>query len=127
MHAGWRSLLHPDDAPAYLAALTEARNLRRRFQCRTRVRDCKGQWSWLESYGMPFFAAQGGYDGHVCISIDITEREAEEALREADRRKDEFLATLAHELRNPLAPIRNALQMMRRGRRAAHRPTERRR
>src|SRR5262249_44176631 len=36
-----------------------------------------------------------------------------EALREADRRKDEFLATLAHELRNPLAPIRNALEIMR--------------
>ncbi len=36
-----------------------------------------------------------------------------EALREADRRKDEFLATLAHELRNPLAPIRNALHLMR--------------
>jgi K+-sensing histidine kinase KdpD/ActR/RegA family two-component response regulator len=41
-------------------------------------------------------------------------REREEALREADRRKDEFLATLAHELRNPLAPIRNALEIMRR-------------
>jgi signal transduction histidine kinase len=39
-------------------------------------------------------------------------RQAEEALREADRRKDEFLATLAHELRNPLAPIRNAVQIM---------------
>jgi PAS domain S-box-containing protein len=38
---------------------------------------------------------------------------AEEALREADRRKDEFLATLAHELRNPLAPIRNALHLLR--------------
>lgn len=38
---------------------------------------------------------------------------AEEELREADRRKDEFLATLAHELRNPLAPIRNALSIMR--------------
>jgi signal transduction histidine kinase len=38
---------------------------------------------------------------------------ANEALREADRRKDEFLATLAHELRNPLAPIRNALEIMR--------------
>jgi PAS domain S-box-containing protein len=37
---------------------------------------------------------------------------AEEALKEADRRKDEFLATLAHELRNPLAPIRNGLQVM---------------
>ena len=34
-------------------------------------------------------------------------------LSEADRRKDEFLATLAHELRNPLAPIRNGLQIMR--------------
>ena len=45
---------------------------------------------------------------------DITERKrAEEALQEADRRKDEFLATLAHELRNPLAPIRNALHLMR--------------
>jgi signal transduction histidine kinase len=38
---------------------------------------------------------------------------ANEALQEADRRKDEFLATLAHELRNPLAPIRNALEIMR--------------
>ena len=45
---------------------------------------------------------------------DITERKrAEEALKEADRRKNEFLAMLAHELRNPLAPIRNALQILR--------------
>jgi len=40
-------------------------------------------------------------------------RETADALKEADRRKDEFLATLAHELRNPLAPIRNGLQIMR--------------
>jgi signal transduction histidine kinase/CheY-like chemotaxis protein len=45
-------------------------------------------------------------------SIDAARRRSELALREADRRKDEFLATLAHELRNPLAPIRNALQLM---------------
>jgi signal transduction histidine kinase/CheY-like chemotaxis protein len=45
---------------------------------------------------------------------DIAERErAEDALKEADRRKNEFLAMLAHELRNPLAPIRNALQIIR--------------
>lgn len=45
---------------------------------------------------------------------DITERKrAEEALKEADRRKDEFLATLAHELRNPLTPICTALEVMR--------------
>lgn len=47
------------------------------------------------------------------IIADITERkEMERALREADRRKDEFLATLAHELRNPLAPIFNVLHLM---------------
>jgi two-component system CheB/CheR fusion protein len=50
----------------------------------------------------------------LSIVRDISERRrAEEALREADRRKDEFLATLAHELRNPLAPIRNAVQVLR--------------
>jgi PAS domain S-box-containing protein len=56
-------------------------------------------------------------DGELLVggmAIDITDRlEMEAALKEADRRKDEFLATLAHELRNPLAPIRNALHLMR--------------
>jgi PAS domain S-box-containing protein len=51
--------------------------------------------------------------GAVLIFRDISaRRKAEEDLRDADRRKDEFLATLAHELRNPLAPIRNAMQIM---------------
>jgi PAS domain S-box-containing protein len=47
------------------------------------------------------------------VAEDITERKrVEAALLEADRRKDEFLATLAHELRNPLAPLRNSLQIL---------------
>src|SRR5262249_14553261 len=47
------------------------------------------------------------------MAIDVTDRlRAEEALREEARRKDEFLAMLAHELRNPLAPVRNALYVM---------------
>ncbi|HEY6451139.1 MAG TPA: ATP-binding protein, partial [Steroidobacteraceae bacterium] len=55
-----------------------------------------------------------GRFGVVCYFRDISEQvRVREALREADRRKDEFLATLAHELRNPLAPIRNGLQILR--------------
>ena len=50
----------------------------------------------------------------VCFVVDLTEQKrAEAALKEAHKHKDEFLATLAHELRNPLAPIRNALQILR--------------
>jgi signal transduction histidine kinase/ActR/RegA family two-component response regulator len=52
--------------------------------------------------------------GCIITMTDISERKrAEQRLREADRRKDEFLAILAHELRNPLAPIRNGLELMR--------------
>jgi len=52
--------------------------------------------------------------GVFAAARDVTERKRyEESLQEADRRKNEFLAMLAHELRNPLAPMRNALQIMR--------------
>ena len=57
---------------------------------------------------------QGKRTAVLAIKRDITEQHrAIEALKEADRRKDEFLATLAHELRNPMAPIRNAVEIMR--------------
>jgi signal transduction histidine kinase len=63
------------------------------------------------------YAYRVGGPGSRLVGVlfnDISERvRALEALKDADRRKDEFLATLAHELRNPLAPIRNALSIMR--------------
>jgi PAS domain S-box-containing protein len=64
--------------------------------------------------------------GHPQFSFvveDVTDRRrAEQALREADRRKDEFLAMLAHELRNPLSAISNAVQLSRRDGAEAHWP-----
>lgn len=66
------------------------------------------QDSWLEVRALP--ALNGGV---AVFYRDIGKRKrAEEQLKEADRRKDEFLATLAHELRNPLAPIASAAQML---------------
>ena len=63
----------------------------------------------------PLLDEHGAVRGVVGAYMDITQRKrAEEALREADRRKNEFLATLAHELRNPLAPIRTAIELLRR-------------
>jgi signal transduction histidine kinase/ActR/RegA family two-component response regulator len=61
----------------------------------------------------PIIEASGAVSGVVVIGSDVTERHrATEALRDADRRKDDFLAMLAHELRNPLAPISTAAQLL---------------
>ncbi|HZY19477.1 MAG TPA: ATP-binding protein [Ramlibacter sp.] len=69
------------------------------------------------SSAAPIRDARGNVAGAVVVSMDISERvRAEQALREADRRKDEFLAMLAHELRNPLAPIRSAADLLAMGR-----------
>jgi PAS domain S-box-containing protein len=62
----------------------------------------------------PVHNTRGEVVGASKVARDISRRKrAEEALREADRQKDEFISLLAHELRNPLAPIRNGLQVMR--------------
>ena len=111
---GWFPLLHPDDASAYMAAVDAAQRDRSRLCAAVRVRHRNGDWRWIESYALPLFN-DGQYLGHIGTSLDITERkQVEEALSEADSRKDEFLAMLAHELRGPLAPIRNSIEILRR-------------
>jgi PAS domain S-box-containing protein len=62
----------------------------------------------------PLYDRSGHVYGCVSVCVDVTERKLSEAeLRDTARRKDEFLATLSHELRNPLAPIRTAIEVMR--------------
>ena len=72
-----------------------------------------GQRTPIESTAAPIRGQAGSIEGVVVVFQDVTERKrTEERLRLADRRKDEFLATLSHELRNPLASIQNALEIL---------------
>ncbi len=104
--------VHPEDRERILAA---ARRL-----CRGRGMDEEyrvirpdGTERWVWDRGFPIRDGAGRVVRVAGIAEDITERKrSERALHEADRRKDEFLALLAHELRNPLAPIAAALHLM---------------
>jgi PAS domain S-box-containing protein len=86
------------------------------FECRVTWPD--GGEHWIDVHGSAYVSARSNAREdarlrYLGIIADITARKHSEAtLHDADIRKDEFLATLAHELRNPLAPIRNAVQIM---------------
>ena len=70
---------------------------------------------WVDTVYTPTFGGDGKPDGWVGVTVDIDEQKrSEEALRVTDRRKDTFLAVLSHELRNPLAPLRNSVEILKR-------------
>jgi PAS domain S-box-containing protein len=72
-----------------------------------------GSRRWFMPYPTPLRDATGRVVGGINMLVDITDsKRSEQALRDAGRRKDEFLAMLAHELRNPLAPIRNVSELL---------------
>ncbi|QEH36737.1 Autoinducer 2 sensor kinase/phosphatase LuxQ [Aquisphaera giovannonii] len=65
---------------------------------------------------VPEIGPEGGVTTVLCVARDVTDRRRhQEAFQEQDRRKNDFLATLAHELRNPLAPIQSGLELLRAG------------
>jgi PAS domain S-box-containing protein len=90
-----------------------------------RLRHKEGHYIWTHLMASLIRDRDNNPSSVVAVVQDITQRkEAEDAIQEADRRKDEFLATLAHELRNPLAPICNSLHILRmaEGDAAVHEP-----
>ena len=111
---GWVDAVHPEDGAAARDAFLAANANQQPFRSEYRLRRADGVYRWALNAAAPRLAADGEFLGFVGSVIDISERKAaEDALRLSDRRKDEFLATLAHELRNPLAPIRNAVEILR--------------
>lgn len=111
---GWINALHPEDQGYARETFLEANAKRSRFRLEYRLRRKDGSYLWVIDTAAPRFDANGRFLGYVGSVIDITERKtAEDILKQTDRRKNEFLATLAHELRNPLAPLRTGLEIMR--------------
>jgi PAS domain S-box-containing protein len=109
----WASALHPDDrersAAAWRAALLEGTV----YECEHRARTAGGTYRWLLSRAIPVRDEQGRVVRWYGTATDIEDQKrTQEALREADHRKDEFLALLGHELRNPLAPVSYALEIL---------------
>ncbi|MES2787491.1 MAG: ATP-binding protein [Pseudomonadota bacterium] len=83
------------------------------YQVECRLRLKSGEWRWFLINGMAQKNALGQAFRMAGSVIDVSERKrAEHVLQEANRAKDEFIATLAHELRNPLAPIRTGLEIL---------------
>gem|GEM_PF-2363820 len=106
--------IHPNDLPSVYAGIGKATDPRGNGQCTLeyRITTRDGRERWVEAHGRCVFA-DGVPQRINGTLLDITERKrAEETVRETVRRKDEFLAVLGHELRNPLAPIRTALDLM---------------
>ena len=99
----------PDEQPRVLAAIDNAIATQSIYELEQRVLRADGSIGWTLSRAVPIVGADGEVEEWFGVASDITERKlAEEKLKESDRRKDEFLAMLAHELRNPLAPIGTA-------------------
>ena len=108
----WRKVVHPDDCQAAAERIERALKKRASLESDYRI-VAGGGVRWIAAFGRATYDADGRPLRMAGTCVDITQRkQMEQALREADRRKDEFLAMLAHELRNPLSAISNALHIL---------------
>ncbi len=114
-HEQWHSTHDPAVLPAVRATWQQCIETGRPFEMVCPLRAADGRYRTFLTRASPFRNADGEVLHWFGTHTDITaQRELELALRTADRRKDEFLATVVHELRNPLSPIRTAVALSRR-------------
>lgn len=103
------AVIAPEDRPVLEAAIALARTTGHFYAREYRVLGPDGSVRWLGARGQLQRDAQGNFSVMTGLAIDITDLKVlEESLKASDKQKDRFLAMLAHELRNPLAPLLNA-------------------
>ena len=120
---GWDGMFHPDDREQAWERWQHSLTTGEPYEVEYRLRDRDGDYHWVLGRALPVRDVSGAIVRWMGTCTEIHElkrvqqqlEESQAALREADRQKDKFLAMLAHELRNPLAPIMNAAYVLRHG------------
>lgn len=111
---GWNAIFHPEDQQRARDVWQHSLETGESYEMEYRLRHHSGQFRWTLGRALPVRNDQGRVVRWMGTCTDIhDQRQAQEALHESSRRKDEFLAMLAHELRNPLAPISAAAELLR--------------
>jgi PAS domain S-box-containing protein len=109
----WLSVIHPDDLPGLQVKWRHSMASGDLFESEHRIRRRDGEYRWALNRGLPVRDEAGRIVRWMGTVTDVHDQKlAAEELIAANARKDEFLAMLAHELRNPLAPISTAAQIL---------------
>jgi PAS domain S-box-containing protein len=111
--SGWQKVHHPDHAAAVVEKIGRCFASGEPWDDTFPLRSRHGEYRWFLSHAAPIRDEEGRIALWFGTNTDITDqRRAEESLRDADRKKDEFLTVLAHELRGPLSPIVTAAHIL---------------
>jgi len=118
---GWTENIHPDERESVKAGFLACNTAQTFYVADFRLLHKDGSYRWVVDSGLPRYDEEGRFTGFVGTVVDVHDRvmlQQEQQrlgheLTEKNRMQSEFLFTLAHELRNPLAPIRTGLELMR--------------
>jgi len=112
--SNWSAAIHPDDHARLQALWRDSLASGKLFELEHRLRHHSGAYHWVLNRALPVRDEAGNIIRWMGTVTDMHDQKlAADELKAANARKDEFLAMLAHELRNPLAPISTAAQMLR--------------